>query len=72
MRISQNVKSVFFVKSSADDYRIKTKILTGFQICISVPLNINTEIYKILNSLNPRFINYKFKVKMYQRLLSDK
>ena len=67
MRIYQKVKSVLLW-----NLQQMITVLTGFQICISVPLNINTEIYKILNSLNPRFINYKFKVKMYQRLLSDK
>ena len=31
-------KRCFNVKSSADDFRIKIKILQDFQICISVPL----------------------------------
>ena len=38
MCISQKVKSCFNVKSSTYYFHMMTKILTDFQICISVPL----------------------------------
>ena len=42
-------KRCFNVKSSTYYFHMKTKILTGFQICISVPLKIKIIIKKKKN-----------------------
>ena len=40
VRISQKSKMCFNMKSSAYYFHMKTKLLTDFQICISVPLTV--------------------------------